>query len=144
MFNSCAKLLFGKSWKLTRKSRIPEKKLRFIIQQIMANGLRHSRGPSRSTIWPLHTLSFYRGSVLQKPSKKLQVNRVFPVSPFFLGSWWRTDWFECYKLFDTLTLWNKQWYHCRKWQSSKSLNVYCVVKFVHKNIRSLNFYVEVV
>ena len=31
--------------KLTRKSRIPDKKLRFLIQQIMANELRHAWGP---------------------------------------------------------------------------------------------------
>ena len=30
--------------------------------------------------------------------------------------------------------WNKQWYHCREWQSSKILFVYCVVIFVKKNI----------
>ena len=35
----------GILWKLTRKSRIPEKKLRFLIQKIMANELRHARGP---------------------------------------------------------------------------------------------------
>ena len=30
---------------VSRKSRIPEKKLRFLIQQITANELRHARGP---------------------------------------------------------------------------------------------------
>ena len=29
---------------------------------------------------------------------------------------------------------DKQWYHCRKWQSSKMLFVYCVAEFVKKNI----------
>ena len=37
-------ILFGKLWELTRKFRIPEKKSRFLIQQIMANGLRLARG----------------------------------------------------------------------------------------------------
>ena len=33
---------------------------------------------------------------------------------------------------------NKQWYHCRKWQSSKILFVRCVITFVKKNFLALN------
>ena len=36
------------NWYDTRKFRIPEKKLRFLIQQLTANRLRHARGPVQS------------------------------------------------------------------------------------------------
>ena len=38
-------LLFGRSWKLTRKSEIPDANLKYLIRQITANGLGHARGP---------------------------------------------------------------------------------------------------
>ena len=41
-------VLFGKSWKFTRKFIKPEKKLRFLIQHLTANGLRHATCPVHS------------------------------------------------------------------------------------------------
>ena len=45
LYNSSVGLLFGRSWKLTRKHIISEKKLRHLIQLTTAKGLRHTSGP---------------------------------------------------------------------------------------------------
>ena len=54
LFNSFAKLLFGRSWKLSRKHRIPEKKLTHLIQRKTANELRHASGPIHASTRYIH------------------------------------------------------------------------------------------
>ena len=85
------KLLFGKSWKLTRKPRIPEKEVRFLIHLSMANRLCHASGPvqpstryinrlvDRSTV--ITDVSDVTESIEQKALEKL-------------------DWDSLYKFFD--------------------------------------------
>ena len=53
----------------TRKFRIPEKKLRFLIQQLTANGLRHARGPVHPSD---HYINW--GSELQTSQKRNHSN----------------------------------------------------------------------